>query len=220
MEREHANLLAAIAWASEAGDAEATLRLWAALWRFWLTRGHLGEGGAGWTAIALGQAVRRACGGVAGLEFARGRMLANYHGDSGGVARAREVPRFSQIGNEHGLASALQCLNHGAGVIGDCGGAGVALGLFRALGDEGNAFMADARADPRLAGDLDAAGAPTRTCRLRRRGDSLLANALYGRATSTTRAATIWPRGARSQALPLMRQFVTGGARRVATWRR
>ncbi|MFN8541210.1 MAG: hypothetical protein U0232_27475 [Thermomicrobiales bacterium] len=49
MEREHANLLAAIAWASEVGDAEATLRLGAALWRFWLTRGHLGEGGAGWT---------------------------------------------------------------------------------------------------------------------------------------------------------------------------
>lgn len=44
LEREHANLRDALAWARQKGEAEVALRLGAALWRFWLARGYLAEG--------------------------------------------------------------------------------------------------------------------------------------------------------------------------------
>src|SRR5204863_4811809 len=44
LDREHDNLRAPIEWAVETGDAETGLRLAAALWRFWLVRGHLTKG--------------------------------------------------------------------------------------------------------------------------------------------------------------------------------
>jgi predicted ATPase/class 3 adenylate cyclase len=44
LESEHGNLRAALSWAEEHGEAEEGLRLAAALWRFWLTRGHMREG--------------------------------------------------------------------------------------------------------------------------------------------------------------------------------
>lgn len=44
LERDHGNLRAAFAWLGERQDAAGSLRLAAALWRFWLMRGHLTEG--------------------------------------------------------------------------------------------------------------------------------------------------------------------------------
>ncbi len=44
LEREHHNLRAALHWLIESGDAEKALRMGGALWRFWQTRGYLGEG--------------------------------------------------------------------------------------------------------------------------------------------------------------------------------
>ena len=41
---EHGNLRAALGWATERGKAETALRLFDALLRFWIMRGHLGEG--------------------------------------------------------------------------------------------------------------------------------------------------------------------------------
>ena len=44
LEAEHDNLRAAFAWIEEQQEAEIGLRLGAALWRFWITRGHMIEG--------------------------------------------------------------------------------------------------------------------------------------------------------------------------------
>jgi predicted ATPase len=43
---EHPNLRAALAWLAEHGTPDASLRLAAALWRFWQVRGHVVEGRA------------------------------------------------------------------------------------------------------------------------------------------------------------------------------
>lgn len=56
LEREHDNLRAALAWATERSEAETGLRLVGALERFWLARGHLREGRA-WVERLLGLAV-------------------------------------------------------------------------------------------------------------------------------------------------------------------
>src|SRR3954469_24971005 len=42
---DHANLRAALRWTLDHGQAEAAVRLCNGLWRFWLIRGHLREGG-------------------------------------------------------------------------------------------------------------------------------------------------------------------------------
>ena len=44
LEAEHANLQAALRWASQTGDTDLALLLAARLWRFWQLRGHFAEG--------------------------------------------------------------------------------------------------------------------------------------------------------------------------------
>jgi predicted ATPase len=44
LEGEHANLQAALGWASQNGDRDLALGMAAGLWRFWQLRGHLTEG--------------------------------------------------------------------------------------------------------------------------------------------------------------------------------
>jgi len=44
LEREHDNLRAVFSWVEETGQADYGLRLGAAIWRFWIVRGHMEEG--------------------------------------------------------------------------------------------------------------------------------------------------------------------------------
>jgi len=44
LEREHDNLRAVFSWAEETGHTDYGLRLGAAIWRFWIVRGHMQEG--------------------------------------------------------------------------------------------------------------------------------------------------------------------------------
>jgi predicted ATPase/class 3 adenylate cyclase len=44
LEEEHDNLRAALEWSIERGDVEMSMRMVAALWRFWQMRGYLAEG--------------------------------------------------------------------------------------------------------------------------------------------------------------------------------
>lgn len=85
---EHDNLRGALAWAMERGDADTGLRLVAAVFRFWVVRGHLREGRA-WAERLLalepddqdevGRAEVGALGGAAsGHGAARGTPLAEH----------------------------------------------------------------------------------------------------------------------------------------------
>ncbi|MEZ5362692.1 MAG: tetratricopeptide repeat protein [Bryobacterales bacterium] len=44
LDAEHENFRAAMQWSWQSGDAETGIRLGAALWRFWISRGHMHEG--------------------------------------------------------------------------------------------------------------------------------------------------------------------------------
>ncbi len=44
LEREHDNLRAVFSWIEETGQTDYGLRLGAAIWRFWIVRGHMAEG--------------------------------------------------------------------------------------------------------------------------------------------------------------------------------
>jgi len=75
MEREHDNLRAALDWAERAEDAETGLRTAAAIWRFWLQRGHLSEGRARLERLlstpggARGPVRARALGALGGITY-------------------------------------------------------------------------------------------------------------------------------------------------------
>ena len=71
LEAEHGNLRVALGWAARRGEPEIGLRLTAALWRFWYTRGYLAEG-RGWLDAAL---ARAPSGSVPELALARARAL-------------------------------------------------------------------------------------------------------------------------------------------------
>ncbi len=111
LDAEHENLRAALDRAAAKGDAERALRLTAALWRFWVSRGHISEGRTRVDGL-LGMSIEtadprlqaRALHGVATLIHYRGEHL-----------RAKSLLEdclalWRRAGDASGLATALSSL--------------------------------------------------------------------------------------------------------------
>jgi predicted ATPase/class 3 adenylate cyclase len=111
LEVEHDNLRSALAWsAAAAGDANAGLRLAAALFRFWSIRGYLAEG-RDWLSALLAAAPdgrvaarARALSGAGGLAWQQGDNLAarTLHGECLAIRR--------ELGDRRGIAATLSNL--------------------------------------------------------------------------------------------------------------
>ena len=86
LEREHDNLRAAIAWATDHDRTETALRLGASLWRFWQMRGYLSEARERLDrALALPGAANEPAAKLAALEAAGG--IAYWQGDGPAAQR-------------------------------------------------------------------------------------------------------------------------------------
>jgi predicted ATPase/DNA-binding CsgD family transcriptional regulator len=139
LDQERDNLLAALQWFSDRGDASALARMAAALWRFWHVRGHLSEG-RHWLDTAVAQSeeapsalrVRVLCGAgwMANVQGSPAQAELFFHG---GLTLARE------LGDTRGVAMALSGIGRAAHLRGEqtrattCYEEGLA--LFRSLGD-------------------------------------------------------------------------------------
>ncbi len=123
LEREHANLRAALHWAEESGAVQVGLRLTRALWWFWQVRGHLSEGRA-WLERFL--ALQESAPGesnaalVAGAHTGAGN-LAWRQGDLAPAAAHLEVSLalYRELSDVPGIAHVLNTL----GLIADGNGA-------------------------------------------------------------------------------------------------
>lgn len=114
LEREHDNLRAALSWSLEQGEAEITLRLSAAIWRFWYWHSHLSEGSR-WLTAALAAARN-----LAQLADVRAKALngagtlASALGDYGEAAALLEegltVERSSSSPSQVNIAQLLNSL--------------------------------------------------------------------------------------------------------------
>jgi predicted ATPase/DNA-binding CsgD family transcriptional regulator len=110
LEREHANLQAALHWSIERKEAELTLRLSDALWWFWLTHNHLSEGRQ-W----LEKALSGSEGGVTSVRAdvlnVLGLLLLNQ-GDYEQAERrcAESVALYRELGDTVGIAWPLHHL--------------------------------------------------------------------------------------------------------------
>jgi tetratricopeptide (TPR) repeat protein len=117
---DHDNLRAALNWARATGDAERGARLCAGLWRYWLARGHSGEG-RGWTQRFLSLLDANLATGVrAGLEYAAGAMAygLSLHDDAEHYFETA-LALFREAGNPEMVATTL----NGLGVIASARGA-------------------------------------------------------------------------------------------------
>ena len=110
LEREHANLQAALHWSIERKEAELTLRLSDALWWFWLTHNHLSEGRQ-WLEKALSGGEGRVTSVRANVLNVLGLLLLNQ-GDYEQAERrcAESVALYRELGDTVGIAWPLHHL--------------------------------------------------------------------------------------------------------------
>ena len=113
LDREHANLRAALGWAVERGETPYALRFIEGLWRFWESRGHLTEGRR-WSERILSMPAP-ADPALRAKALYGAAILAFRQGDYGQArACAQEcLDLFESIGDERGAAFAL----NGLGII-------------------------------------------------------------------------------------------------------
>jgi predicted ATPase/DNA-binding SARP family transcriptional activator len=115
LEAEHANLQAALRWASQTGDTEMALLLAARLWRFWQLRGHFADGRR-WLEDALAaegpasMARAKALIGLAGLCYWQG----DWDAAEAAYGQARELAKgledwWLELEALFGLAFTLAC---------------------------------------------------------------------------------------------------------------
>jgi predicted ATPase/class 3 adenylate cyclase len=140
LEAEHDNLRAALQWCAEAGELELSLRLCGALWRFWSTRGYLGEG-LRWLDGALARTTPHTP--VLAKALNGAANLAREQGDYDAAKRRHEqsLAVSSEHGDRRGIAEALNNLGlialyqgHHAAAQQHCE---EGLAIFRAIGDQG-----------------------------------------------------------------------------------
>jgi predicted ATPase/class 3 adenylate cyclase len=146
LEREHANLRAALQWLITRGEAEPALRLGAALWRFWWTHGYLSEGRA-WLeeVLALDPALHvparvRALHGL-------GLLIWNHGDHERAEAAYREALELArELDDRPSIARVLDSLGYAASHRGGYPEAEAyhaeSLALFEALGDRGGVALA------------------------------------------------------------------------------
>jgi predicted ATPase/transcriptional regulator with XRE-family HTH domain len=139
LEVEHDNLRAGLRWARERGAAEAGLRLAAAVWRFWWTRGYLGEGRRWLEGALAGDDGSAPLARVRALTVAA--QLTAVHGDT---ARAltlldESLARARDYGDRQSVARSLSIQGFVVGWKGDLARAEAlfeeALAIARVLGD-------------------------------------------------------------------------------------
>jgi predicted ATPase/class 3 adenylate cyclase len=113
LEEDHDNLRAALDWSEVIGDADSALRNTAAIWRFWLQRGHLSEGRARLERLlsmpggaAPGPVRARALAALGGIAYWQNDYPPTRAAYEEAVAIAREV------GDPRLLASALLDLSY------------------------------------------------------------------------------------------------------------
>ena len=118
LDAELANIRAALTWATRSGEAEAGLRIGAALWRFWQMRGHLREGRESLEqllAVGSGSSAQRAS-----AQWAIA-AIANIQGDHEAVRRRLEesLPVHRRLGDDWRVAGSLAVLTASAIAAGE-----------------------------------------------------------------------------------------------------
>jgi predicted ATPase/class 3 adenylate cyclase len=142
MEHDHDNLRAALAWAIDRDEADISLRLAYATWRFWQLRSHLREGRMWFDRLlALPAAAARTGARAKGLTGAAG--IAYWQNDYPSATAWYEEAEsiYREIGDRHGVADAIYNLGSMAAIRGDMEAVGAAFAegkiLARDLGDAG-----------------------------------------------------------------------------------
>jgi predicted ATPase/DNA-binding SARP family transcriptional activator len=118
LERDHDNLRHALDWLEASGETDDALRLAAALWRFWDTRGHLLEGRRRLEGllrvVESATAVRaKALGGAADMALTSGDVV------SGGRWAEEALKLNRTLGDEWGTAFSLLMVAYAVGQAGD-----------------------------------------------------------------------------------------------------
>ncbi len=109
---DHENLRAALGWAGETGNVELQLRMGAALWIYWLARGHLTEGRR-WLAVALESGHAQPPGARADALVASAALMLNQGEREATRAAAEEsLALYEELGNSAGIARSLTLLGH------------------------------------------------------------------------------------------------------------